>query len=208
MDGTIVDSAHYHKLSWQETFTKRGIEFTEDDFIFAFGRRNEEIIRRLKGTDTSLEEIDVISEEKEEAFRRLISKNISALPGVTELLEALSNTGFRLAIVSSTPIKNIQLVTKTLDIMKYFDLLISGEDVTEGKPSPQGFLLAAEKLGIHPQSCVVIEDAVAGVQAAKNGGMHCIAVSNTVDREDLSEADIVVDSLEEVDIKIIMNLFS
>ena len=90
----------------------------------------------------------------------------------------------------------------------YFSLIISGKDVTEGKPSPQGFLLAAKKLGITPQNCVVIEDAVAGVRAAKRGGMYCIAVTNTCPREDLAEADIVVNSLGEITVKTIEELFN
>jgi beta-phosphoglucomutase len=208
MDGTIVDSEPYHKIAWREFFAKRGMDFTEDNFKFAFGRRNEEIFRKFIGPNISQQELDTFAEEKERTFRRYVKGNIKALPGVVELLESLSEAESRLAIVSSTPIENIQLITETLGIKTYFGLLISGKDVTEGKPSPQGFLLAAKKLGVPPQNCVVIEDAVAGVRAAKSGGMYCIAVTNTCPREDLTEADIIVDSLEEITVKIIEELFN
>jgi beta-phosphoglucomutase len=208
LDGTIVDSAPYHKLAWRKIFAQRGMDFTEDDFKFAFGRRNEEIFRKYIGPHISQQDLDTLAEEKESTFRQYVKGNIKTLPGVIELIKSLSVEEFQLAIVSSTPIENIQLITETLGIRKYFSLLISGKDVTEGKPNPQGFLLAAKKLRAQPSSCVVIEDAVAGVRAAKRGGMYCIAVTNTCPREDLSEADIVVNSLEKITAKTIEELFN
>ena len=86
-------------------------------------------------------------------------------------------------------------------------MFINGDDVKEGKPSPQAFLLAAKKLGVEPKNCVVMEDAVVGVQAAKRAGMCCIAVTNTYPREAIAEADIIVNSLEEITVKTIEGLF-
>jgi beta-phosphoglucomutase-like phosphatase (HAD superfamily) len=114
----------------------------------------------------------------------------------------------QLALVSSTPKENIELITEKLGIKKYFSLFINGDDVKEGKPSPRAFLLAAEKLGVEPKNCVVIEDAIVGVQAAKRAGMYCIAVTNAHPQEDISEADIVVNSLEEITVKTIEGLLS
>ena len=207
MDGTIVNSLPFHKQAWQETFTKRGKDFTEADFEWANGRRNEEIIPHFLARKMSLAEVTLIANEKEAAFRRLVKDRIKALPGVIELIKSLASE-FQLAIVSSTPEENIELITKTLGIKKYFSLLINGDDVKDGKPSQQGFLLGAKKLGVEPKNCVVMEDAIVGVQAAKRAGMHCIAVANTCPREDIAEADIVVDSLEEINVKTIEELFT
>ena len=96
--------------------------------------------------------------------------------------------------------ENIRLVTRSLDIIDYFHAIVSGREVMEGKPSPQVFLLAAQKLGVMPQNCIVIEDAVAGVTAAKRAGMHCIAVTNTHPEKSLAQADLVVGTLEVVKI--------
>ena len=101
---------------------------------------------------------------------------------------------------------NIRLITQSLGIVDYFDTIVAGRDVTEGKPSPQGFLMAAQKLGIEPENCVVIEDAIAGVTAAKRGGMHCLAVTNTNPKASLSKADLIVDTLEEVTASDLENL--
>jgi beta-phosphoglucomutase len=208
MDGTIVNSLPFHKKAWQETFAKRGKNFTEADFKWANGRRNEEIIPHFLKRTMPLVEVNVIADEKEATFRRLVQGSIKALPGVIELIEALAAAKYQLAVVSSTPEANIELITKTLGIKKYFSLFVNGDDVKEGKPSPQCFLLGAEKLGIAAQNCVVMEDAIVGVRAAKRAGMYCIAVSNTCPRQDIAEADIVADSLAEIDVKTIEELFS
>jgi len=106
-----------------------------------------------------------------------------------------------MAIASSTTMENIRLIIGSLGIEKYFKAVITGHDVTEGKPSPQVFLLAAQRLGAEPKNCIVFEDAVAGVKAAKSAGMYCVAITNTHPGEKLNEADLIVDSLETVTVK-------
>ena len=201
MDGVIADTALYHRQAWQKVLLKKGINFTEENFQRYFGQRNEEIIRKILGEEKSQDEIDEIAIEKEESFRSLIRPNIRSLPGVIELMESLTENEFRMALASSTPMENIRLLTESLGIDKYFQSIISAEDVTEGKPDPQVFLLAAESLAIEPGSCIVIEDAVAGVTAAKRAGMLCLAVTNTHPRESLQGADLIVDTLEAVTVK-------
>jgi beta-phosphoglucomutase len=208
MDGVIVDSACYHLKSWQETFHQTGITFTGEDFKHSFGMRNEEIIQAVLGKDFTREKFEAIVSAKESAFRRLIKGNVKALPGVSKLLLALDQAGFWQALVSSTPMENIGLIIGELDIRHYFQQIISGYDVTEGKPSPQGYLLAARRLGVKPENCMVIEDAVAGVKAAKNGAMKCIAVTNTHPAQSLAEADLVVSSLNEVNTGVVENILA
>ncbi|GAH29295.1 unnamed protein product [marine sediment metagenome] len=123
-----------------------------------------------------------------------------------KLITSLEEQGFKMALASSAPIENIQLLNTGLGIDNYFQTIISDKDVTEGKPSPQGFLLAAQRLGVEPRNCVVIEDAVAGVTAAKRAGMHCLAITNTHPRRSLAEADLIVDTLEGVSINDIEGL--
>ena len=125
-------------------------------------------------------------------------QNIKPLPGVIRLINSLNEHGFKIALASSAPIENIRLVTQGLGIDDFFQAIVSGQEVAEGKPSPQGFLLAAQRLGVAPDNCIVIEDAVAGVTACQRAGMHCIAVTNTHPRERLAEADLIVDTLEEL----------
>jgi len=201
MDGVLADTAPHHLLAWQETFAKRGINFTEADFKRGFGIRNDAIIKNTLGEQVTPDEIEAIAREKEATFRRIIGKDIKPLPGALELVKALDEGGISMAIASSTTIENIHLIVGSLGIADYFKAVITGHDVTEGKPSPQVFLLAAQRLGAEPKNCIVIEDAVAGVKAAKSAGMYCVAVSNSHPQEKLKEADLIVDSLEEVTVK-------
>jgi len=198
MDGVIADTAPYHFKAWQEVFQRRGVDFTKDDFRRNFGQRNDTIIRNTLGEQISRSEISAIAREKEETYRRVIGQNIRPLPGAVKLLKSLREHRFKIALASSAPIENIRLVTGSLGIDNYFHSIVTGRDVAEGKPSPQGFLLAAQKLGVEPKNCIVIEDAIAGVAASKRAGMQCVAVTNTHPRESLAEADLIVDTLEEV----------
>lgn len=198
MDGVIVDSGPYHFKAWQHVFQKEGVDFTEHDFRRNFGRRNDTIIRTTLGENVSQGEIDVIASQKEADYRQRVRQNIRPLPGAIELIKLLGENGFAVALASSAPVENIRLILRGLVIEDLFQVIVSGREVSEGKPSPQGFLLAAEKLGVEPGNCIVIEDAIAGVAAAKRAGMHCIAVTNTNPGESLAEADLIVDTLERV----------
>ncbi len=208
MDGVIADTAPYHLKAWQGVFQKGGVNFTEDNFRNSFGQRNDTIIRSVLGKEVSADEIEVISNEKDESFRQGIRQNLKPLPGAIKLIESLTKNEFKLALASSAPIENIQLLITGLGIKNCFRAIISGRDVAEGKPNPQGFLLAAQKLEVKPENCIVIEDAVAGVAAAKRAGMHCLAITNTHPRTSLMEADLIVDTLEAVSVKDLEGLLS
>lgn len=208
MDGVIADTAPYHFRAWQEVFGKLGASYTEDDFRHNFGKRNDTIIRNILGSEISPSELEAIATEKEESFRKGARGNIKPLPGAIELLQSLNKCGFPQALGSSAPIENIKLVIRELGIEVLFQVIVSGKEVKEGKPSPQGFLLAAARLGVKPQDCVVLEDAMAGVTAAKRASMSCIAVTTTNDRTQLAEADLVVDTLEKVSVSDLASLLN
>ena len=198
MDGVIADTAQYHFKAWLEVFKKRGVTLTEDGFKRNFGQRNDTITRTVLGKDISPGEIESVATEKEESFRKRARNRLKPLPGAVELIKSLREYGFLQALGSSAPPENVQLITRKLNIETLFQAIVSGREVKEGKPSPLGFLLAAKKLGVEPQNCIVIEDAIAGVAAAKKAGMHCLAVTNTNPRTSLKEADLIIDNLKEV----------
>ena len=198
MDGVIVDTAQYHHKGWQIVFRKRGANYTKEDFRRNTGKRSDAIIKSVLGEEISQGEIMAIIREKDENFRQLMGQNIRPFPGVLKLITSLKAHGFKIAIASSAPMENIQLITQSLKIHNRFDAIISGWEVTKGKPHPQTFLLTAEKLGVEAEDCIVIEDAISGVTASKRAGMRCIAVTNTTPREELREADLVIDTLEEI----------
>ena len=208
MDGVIADTAPYHLKAWQEVFRKRGVKFTEEDFRRQFGQRNDTIIRTTLGEGVSQSEVDVIASEKEANYRHRVRQNIRPLPGAVKLIKSLKEHGFSVALASSAPVENIQLIMRGLGIEDSFQAIVSGREVQEGKPSPQGFLLAAQKLGAEQENCAVIEDAPAGITAAKRAGMHCLAVTNSHPQSSLTEADLIVDTLEAVGVNDLEGLLS
>jgi len=196
LDGVLVDSAPFHFQSWRELFASLGRELSEADFRRTFGLRNDAILRDLLG-DMAPVEAERLAARKEELFRQAARGNIAALPGALALLRLLRERGVKLALVSSTPHANIELILRSLDVEAAFDVIVGSEDVTQGKPDPEGFLLAARRLGVPPVECVVIEDAPAGVEAAKAAGIRCVGVSRGRPRDALAKADLVVESLDD-----------
>src|SRR5581483_1880494 len=167
VDGTLVDTAELHFQAGQAVCREQGREFTRDDFAATFGQRNPEIIRTLFGERFTPEEIGAFGDRKEVLYRSEASKGVELLPGARRLVEDLHRAGFAQAIGSSAPRANLDLILRITGIARFFDVVISSEDTQRGKPDPQVFLLAAERLGFPPMHCVVLEDAVAGVQAAR-----------------------------------------
>jgi beta-phosphoglucomutase family hydrolase len=206
MDGVIVNTGKDHFKSWQYAFGKRGVTFTEPDFQSRFGMRNDAIIRSMMGDAVPKAEIERIANDKETNFAEIVRSHIKPCPGALELISALNNAGVKMAIASSAPVSNIRLLLGTLGILDCFQQFVSGREVTESKPSPQIYLFAAQKLGVKPEICIVVEDAVAGVQGAKRAGMYCVAVTTTHPGELLQEADVIVDSLAELTISSLENL--
>jgi beta-phosphoglucomutase family hydrolase len=200
MDGVIADSYSLHFAAWRETFAKRSIEFSKRDFSQLFGTRNDFIIRSIIGRGLSEEDVKSVAHEKEEAFRQKAAGRIKPFLGAARLLNDLRKGNFRLGLVSSTTRENIDLALSELELAGSFNCIVSGQEVSESKPSPQIYLLAAERLQGTANDCVVIEDSPLGVKAAKSAGMRCLAVTTTHHRENLQEADMVVDSLENVDL--------
>ncbi len=200
MDGVISDSYSFHLAAWQETFAKKGIQFTEADFTRLFGARNDFIIGYVLGKEVSERDVKIMVQEKEDAFRQKATGCIKPFPGAVRLLNALRKGGFRLGLVTSAPRENIDLALGELGLAGVFNCIVFGQEVAESKPNPQIYLLAAKKLQATPDDCTVIEDSPLGVKAAKTAGMKCLAVTNTHRRENLREADTVVDSLQNVDL--------
>jgi beta-phosphoglucomutase family hydrolase len=208
LDGVIADTAIYHYQAWQDVFGKRGVTFTEEQFMRHFGQRHDTIIYTALGSDISAKEFDAITSEKQEDYRRRVADHIRPLPGAIELIQSLNRHRIKTAIASSAPPENIDIILQGLGIQDYFQAVARGTEVAEGKPSPQVFLLAAEKLGVESANCVVIEDAIAGVDAARKAGMKCVAVTNSHPRNTLKKADLIVDTLESVNIGDLAGLFN
>lgn len=195
MDGVLVDTGSLHFETWKEALGTIGVEISEPAFRSTFGMNNHGVLSTIMGRAVDDAFVEDIAGRKESAFRRAIRGRVTLLPGVRAALEGLRAAGFRLAVASSAPVENIDALVDALEIRDLFDQLVSAAEMPS-KPDPMVFLEAARRLGVPPARCTVVEDAVVGVQAARAAGMRCIAVTTTNRREALSDASLVVDTLE------------
>jgi HAD superfamily hydrolase (TIGR01509 family) len=200
MDGVLVDSGELHYRAWHETLSELSIPFDRQKFRQTFGMNNTRILTILIGKPLGEGFLKMVSDRKESRFRDLIPGNLLLLPGVLKWLKNLQANAILQAVASSAPQENIEAILDALDIRLYFSAMISAADMP-GKPDPMVFLEAAKQLQAQPRQCVVVEDAVAGIMAARQAGMKCIAVSTTHPKSELVAADIVVDSLEELSLE-------
>ncbi|MBN2182062.1 MAG: HAD family phosphatase [Sedimentisphaerales bacterium] len=198
LDGVLIDSGWAHKQSWYDLAEKEGYQMSDEFFYNTFGMQNYQILPLLAGKALSVEEIDRLSDWKEQRYRDIFSESMELSAGAERLLNELKSEGFLLAIGSSTPKINIDFVMEKLDLEKYFNAVVSKQDVARGKPAPDTFLAAAKNLSLKPENCVVIEDSIPGIEAAKAASMAVIAITTTRDRSQLPAADIIVDSLDEL----------
>jgi beta-phosphoglucomutase len=194
MDGTLIDSEEFHWISWRDTLAKEGIAITREQFLSSFGQRNDSIIPRWLGAAATPESIERISKAKEELYRQLVRRDgMSPEPGVATWLHRLHNEGWQQAIASAAPRANIDAVLEALSATHVFQGIVSADDVHRGKPDPEVYLVAASRVGVPPDRCIVVEDAVAGVQGARSAGMKSIGVSHNGKQ---LPADVVVQSLD------------
>jgi beta-phosphoglucomutase len=211
VDGTLVDTAELHFAAWEAIARERGHPFSRAAFAATFGRRNPEIIQELFGQQFTEAEVAELGWRKEELYKAAArEQGVSLLPGVRTLLEGLQEAGFRQAVGSSAPRSNLDLILQLTNIASFFQAVVSMEDTQRGKPDPQVFQVAAVRLGVEPARCLVVEDAVAGVQAARAGGMRCVAVRFVGHHPEAklkaAGADRVVTSLEEISVEAVRQL--
>lgn len=199
MDGVLVDSAEAHYQAWRMLGEELGVPFERKFFQETFGMTNFAIIPRWLGPRAAQVDIAALSAHKEELYRQVARSVLKPLDGVQQLLDSLAKAGFRMAIGSSGPRANVEMVIEILHIADKISAMSTLEEVKRGKPDPEVFLVAASKLGLPPSRCVVVEDAPQGVQAGLAAGAKVLAVTSTRCAEELRHAHLIVNSLREVD---------
>lgn len=199
-DGVIIDSSRAHEVAWDRLGSETGRPLPPGHFKAGFGRKNDHIIPHILKWDLPVEEVTRLGRRKEALYREVLQElGIGPLPGVREFLDGLLASGVPCAVGSSTERENIDTIMRIIGFGHYFRTIVAADDVTRGKPDPQVFLLGAERLGVAPRRCVVFEDAFAGLEAARAGGMKAVGVATTHPAEALrAHADRVVRRLDEL----------
>jgi len=213
VDGVIADTEAVNARASIKVFADLfGIEgVVREDFEAGLGRGAEEYVRaaaRVHGLELTDEQIEKATQLRQEYFLTALSHEpLPPFPGVLQLMNAaMQREDFRVAIATSGTLEKSRAVLEATHVPYRKMVYINGNDVTHKKPDPELFLLAAERMGIEPANCAVIEDAPNGVEAAKAAGAKCIAVTNTTAAAKLSKADLVCDSLEQIDLDMIQEL--
>lgn len=193
MDGTIVDNMAFHTRSWVTFFQRRGKDIDADEFFrTTAGRQGKEIIRSHMGADLPDDEVAVLNQEKEAVYRELYEPHRKTLAGFDDLVGQAKAHGVALAVATAAPNANITFTLDGLDLRRHFDAVVGAADVPRGKPHPDVFLKAAERVGALPAHCIVFEDAPLGVEAARRAGMRCVVLATTLPAEAFAGFDNVI----------------
>ncbi|WCT11179.1 beta-phosphoglucomutase [Mucilaginibacter jinjuensis] len=201
LDGVIVDTAVYHYKAWKRLANELGFDFTEEQNEQLKGVSRVRSLQLILGwggvTKTEAEQTELAT-RKNEWYVDMINQMTPAeiLPGALNFLEACRAAGLKTALGSAS--KNSMTILNKVGIAHLFDTIVDGNHVSAPKPDPEVFLKGAEALGAAPAECVVFEDAIAGVQAAKNGGMKAVGIGSP---ETLNQADLVISGLDKMTIE-------
>ena len=187
MDGVIVDTNPHHRTAWRDYYQRHGKTLSDKDFLqHVAGKHNSDIVAHLfAGQTLTPDEVLRIGNEKETLFRELYRPDITPVAGLVDFLRALKAADVRTAVATSAPIENLDFVLDTLDIRPYFDALLSENMVSHPKPDPEIYEKAAEMLGVEPVECVIFEDSMTGIQAAKASGAFVVGVATTQSPDEL-----------------------
>lgn len=197
LDGVLVDTVPMHFRAWKTMFTSRGVAFDFATYLAKVdGRTREDGVRAVM-PDADEPTVTHAADQKQALFVDALDGGLNVFDSSLEFVHRLGEAGIPLAVASSSA--NIRPILEQAGILWRVRSVVSGADVVNGKPHPEIFLTAAQELGLAPDECVVFEDAASGVQAAKCGGFHCIAIDRGGKPERLRDADRVIRDLAEVD---------
>jgi len=199
MDGVLIDSEEYISMAAIEMFREKGINTTPEDFVPFVGMGENRYLGSVADKYGLVYNIDSLKERTYAIYDKLVKNKINPLPGAREFLSRARNMGFRLALATSADKTKMVINMRELRISDLdFDAVINGLEVERKKPFPDIYLLAASKIGLKPEECLVVEDAISGVRAAKSAGCRCLALLTSFKAEELSEADWICTNLSDV----------
>ncbi len=189
MDGVLIDSGAHHRRAWRALLDEIGVEPARPDFWrVTIGRPAEEALPLLLGRRMSRAEARRLALRKRDLYGRFAASGLESVPGVRSFVDTLARVGVPRAVGTSASRGDAETLLKTLGLRQYFSVIVTADDVMSGKPSPEVYLEAARRLGAAPADCVVFEDSLVGIQAARRAGMRAIGVSTAHPADELRAA--------------------
>ena len=187
MDGTIVHNMPIHNQAWHDTLAEAGVHIVMDEFNRATtGKKTSEILRLMLGEQLSDSDLLYWSNRKENLYRERFADSRAPLPGLVNLLNRAAELGIPMAVATASPPDNIPFILDDLDLRRYFKAVVGGADVQHGKPNPEIFLKSARTLGVDAANCLVFEDALGGIEAARRAGMDAVMICTTIDAHEVA----------------------
>jgi beta-phosphoglucomutase family hydrolase len=211
MDGVLIDNTDFHVNAWLQFAQKHGRPLTKDQYIENInGRVSADAMAYVFQRSISPGELIVLTEEKEAIYRELYRPHLQPAPGLLDFLNALKADGVKLAVGTSAPESNVRFTLDGLPLRPYFDAVVDASMIHRGKPDPEIYLTAAERVGVTPARCVVFEDAFAGIEAGLRAGMAVVAVATTHTRDELTDtgAALIINDFTEITVEQVQSLVS
>jgi HAD superfamily hydrolase (TIGR01509 family) len=188
MDGVLVDSGAHHREAWSRMLGELGVAVPPGFWRRTIGRPAVEAVPLLLGEPVGPAEARRLANRKHEHYRSLAAQGMPPVPGVAAFVETLRAHAIPLAVATSARRSDVVALLGPLGLLERFEAIVAAEDVTRGKPDPQVYLLAAQRLGAKPDGCLVFEDAIVGVRAARGAGMRVFGVATAYEAADLLTA--------------------
>jgi len=200
MDGTMINNAEYHKRAWQEFLRRHDIELTGEEFKQKVsGKMNDQILELVFGKKLDAKTERSFAEDKEALYRELFKHDIQEIAGLSKVIAELHMRGIRTAIATSAPAKNRDFALKELELEGEFEVIIGEEHISQGKPDPEVYLVAARALKVAPSECLVFEDSLPGVVSGKSAGMTVVGILSSHTADELHGTDYAVTDFTEID---------
>ena len=208
MDGVLIDSMPSHTEALNVMCERYNSTHWEGDVSQFAGLGPDQVFAVLLPEQLAERGAESLNDEAEVIFREIYAPKAELMPGLAEFLDGIKTHGIKCSVGSSGCIENISLTWEKCGLERWFEASVCANDVTHCKPSPEIFLTAAKRLGLQPEECIVFEDAVSGVEAAKAAGMKVVTITTTLPRERLEAAgaDLIIDSFDEVNYEVLSNL--
>ncbi len=208
MDGVIVDSNPFHKKALLQFCEKHGYHLTDEELQNnIYGRTNKDWLTNLFGKNISDEQIQQFEQEKETLFRQIYAPHIKPVAGLIYFLEELRTKNIARAVATSAPPENVEFTLQETNTAQYFDIILDGSSVENSKPHPEIYLKTAETLDYAPESCIVIEDSLSGVESARRAGSRVIAITTTHSRNEISDVDLIIGNFHDLSVNRLSQLF-
>jgi beta-phosphoglucomutase len=203
LDGVIVDNMKYHRAAWEKFLLKYAPGIEIDAFSRHFGKRNEVLLKMVFKRSLLPEEVKKYGDEKEFLYRELYAEDIETVSGLIGFLKVLRKDQIKIAVASAAPPENVDFVLDKTGIREFFNVILSADDVKRGKPDPEIYLKTAHKLACSPRSCLVFEDSIPGIQAAKNAGMKVAALTTTYPPAEFKDADLIINDFTGIEMDMV-----